>query len=238
MGREEEKALNQSQDFFLKLMWATGPGAPSVALRADLGTRSMQSRVWAQKIMLIHHVARLQEGDLARMMLEEQRKYGWPGLAQEVTRLCEQLGLENAAETKMNKTEYKKEVDRACKEKDEHDMKKDMERMKDKKMKIMIKDNCDLKDYVKNGNIYSARKAWEARCFMLRVAGNYPNHKKYEATGWRCQACPYMVREDQDHLSRCSGYSDLRVGVDFSSDEELVKFFGRVMKRREAKGWD
>ena len=117
-------------------------------------------------------------------------------------------------------------------------MKKDMERMKDKKVKIMIKDNCDLKDYVINGSIYSARKAWEARCFMLRVAGNYPNHKKYESTGWRCQACPYMVREDQDHLTRCSGYSDLRVGVDFSSDEELVKFFGRVMKRREAKGWD
>ena len=47
-----------------------------------------------------------------------------------------------------------------------------------------------------------------------------------------------MVREDQDHLTRCSGYGDLRAGVDFCSDEELVKFFGLVMKRREAKGWD
>ena len=194
MGMDEEKALNQNQDFFLKLMWATGPGAPRVALRADLGTRSMESRVWSQKILLIHHTARLQEGDLARMMLEEQKKYSWPGLAQEVARLCEQLGLENAAETKMNKTEYKKEVINACRVMDENNMKKDMERMKDKKIKIMIKENCDIKDYVKSGNIYSARKTWESRCFMLRVAGNYPNHKRYEATGWRCQACPFMVR--------------------------------------------
>ena len=72
---------------------------------------------------------------------------------------------------------------------------------------------------------------------MLRVAGNYPAHKKYEATGWRCRACPYMVREDQDHLSQCSGYADLRAGIDFDSDEELVRFFSLVMKRREAMGW-
>ena len=73
---------------------------------------------------------------------------------------------------------------------------------------------------------------------MLRVAGNYPAHKKYEATGWRCRACPYMVREDQDHLTHCSGYSDLRIGVDFDKDEELIKFYGKVMKRREHTGWD
>ena len=33
------------------------------------------------------------------------------------------------------------------------------------------------------------------------------------------------VQEDQDHRTRCSGYTGLRVGVDFSSDEELVKFW-------------
>ena len=36
---------------------------------------------------------------------------------------------------------------------------------------------------------------------MIRVAGNYPGHKKYEPTGWRCQACPNMLWEDQDHLT-------------------------------------
>ena len=238
MGKEEEKVLNQSQDFFLKLLWATGPGAPRVSLRADLGTRSMESRVWVQKILLIHHMTRLQEGDLARMMLEEQQKHGWPGLALEVSKLCEKLGLEDAATTRKDRTVYKKEVVKACKWMDEKNMKKEMERMKERKMRIMIHDDCDLKEYVKKGNLYNVRKAWELRSFMLRVAGNYPGNKKYEATGWRCQACPYMVREDQDHLTHCAGYADLRTGVDFDSDEELVKFFGKVMKRREAKGWD
>ena len=75
----------------------------------------MVSWVWSQKILLIHHMARLEEGDLARMMLEEQLKYGWPGLSLEVASLCEQLGLEDPVRTKMNKNEYKKEVAKACK---------------------------------------------------------------------------------------------------------------------------
>ena len=165
-------------------------------------------------------------------------KYNWPRLAKEVASLCEELGLEDAASTKMDKKEYKKEVEKGCRFMDERNMKKDMERMRDKKMKNMIKEGCELKDYVKHGNIYSARKTWEAKCYMLRVAGNYPGQKRYEATGWRCQACPYMVREDQDHLSCCSGYADLRAGIDFDSDEELVRFFSLVMKRREAMVWD
>ena len=64
-------------------------------------------------------MARLQEGDLARMMLEEQQKHGWPGLALEVSKLCEKLGLEDAATTRKDRTLYKKEVVKACKYTDE-----------------------------------------------------------------------------------------------------------------------
>ena len=99
-------------------MWATGPGSPRAALRADLGTKSMESRVWSQKILLIHHMARLEVRDLAIMTLEEQLKYGWPGLSLEVASLCEQLGLEDPVRTKMNKHQYKKEVANACNLKD------------------------------------------------------------------------------------------------------------------------
>ena len=38
VGEEEEMAISELKDFFLRLMLATGPGATNVALRADLGT--------------------------------------------------------------------------------------------------------------------------------------------------------------------------------------------------------
>jgi hypothetical protein len=126
-----------------------------------------------------------------------------------------------------SKTEYSKDLQEAVRVMDEVRMKKEMgdEHTGMKKMKVMRKSDCSLKDYMKTGTLYSARKTWEVRSYMLRVAGNYPGHKKYLATGWQCQACMQQVREDQDHLVLCSGYRDLLEGKDLESDEDLVDFF-------------
>ena len=121
---------------------------------------------------------------------------------------------------------------------DEHMMKEEMEKMKEKKMKTMIKSDCKLKDYVKTGTLYSVRKTWEARSYMLPVAGNYPGYTKYQGSGWLCQACSLQVREDQDHLALCPGYTDLLVGKDINIDSDLIEFFRLVMARKEKEGWN
>ena len=74
--------------------------------------------------------------------------------------------------------------------------------------------------------------------YMLHVARNYSHSRKYKATGWRCQAGVSQVREDQDHLGLCQGYSDLRQGLDLDRDNDMVKFFHLVMARRERQGRD
>ena len=117
-------------------------------------------------------------------------------------------------------------------------MKEQMEPMKDKKMRTMFYQNLDIKEYVKKGTLFSARKTWEVRSHMLDVAGNFPAHKKYESSNWMCQACGGVVREDQEHLTQCKGYEDLRGGTDLENQEELVKFFSKVMDRRKEKNWD
>ena len=72
--------LNAAQDFFLRLLWGAGPGTLKVALRADTGTRDMESRIWREKIMLIFHINNLDDEDLAKRMLVEQEANKWPGL--------------------------------------------------------------------------------------------------------------------------------------------------------------
>ena len=106
-------------------------------------------------------------------------------------------------------------------------MKKEMERMKDSKMKLMIKSDCKIKDYVTNGKLYEVQKATR----------NYPGHNEYARTEGRCQACPLLVREDQDHLSRCPGCSDLLDHLDLGLDADIGEFYKRVMIRREEL-WD
>ena len=236
MGKKEEEALAECQLFFLRLVLATGPGAPKHALRADLGARSMLLRVWQQKILLVHHIRSLENTSLAKMMYVEQVENNWPGLAKETEELCEKLEVEDVNITSKTKTVYAKELKRACLKREDTMMKRECSDMK--KMKKIVSEDWGIKEYVKTGTLWSVRKTWEARAFMLHVAGNYSHNKRYEATGWQCQACVLQVREDQDHLSLCQGYADLRQGLDLDTDDDLVEFLRQVMARRESHGWD
>ena len=236
MGKKEEEALAECQFFFLRLVLGTGPGAPKHALRADLGAQNTSLQVWKQKILLIHHIRRLEDTALANMMYKEQVRNNWPGLAKEAENLCEKLNIEDVNTTSKSKTVYTKELKNACKRLEDHMMKSETIGME--KMRMIREENWGVKDYVKNGSLWSVQKTWEARAYMLHVAGNYSHSRKYEATGWRCQACVSQVREDQDHLGQCQGYSDLRQGLDLDRDDDMVEFFRLVMARREQQGWD
>ena len=236
MGKKEEEALAECQFFFLRLVLGTGPGAPKHALRADLGAQNTSLQVWKQKILLIHHIKRLEDTALAKMMYKEQVRNNWPGLAKEAEDLCVKLNIENVNTTSKSKTVYIKELKVACKSMEDYMMKNETKEME--KMRVIRQEDWGVKDYVKNGSLWSVRKTWEARAYMLHVAGNYMHSRKYEATGWRCQACVSQVREDQDHLGLCQGYSDLRQGLDLDRDDDMVEFFRLVMDRREREGWD
>ena len=56
ISKEDERRLDECQNFFLRLILGTGPGAPKVALRADTGTLSMRYRIWKEKVLLIYHI--------------------------------------------------------------------------------------------------------------------------------------------------------------------------------------
>ena len=70
------------------------------------------------------------------------------------------------------------------------------------------------------------------------MAGNYPGHSNYKASSWLCQACNLEFKEDQEHLTVCEGYKDLRGDADLDNEEELVEFFNSVMERRKLNEWN
>ena len=186
--------------------------------------------------MLVHHLRSLSQEALASEMYEEQVRNNWPGLAREAEDICDQLGIEDVNETRLSKSQYSQVVDAAILYKEDKNMKS--ETSKSTKIRVICNERWGMKDYVKEGTLYSVRTTWEVRAFMLRVAGNYSHHTRYQATGWLCQGCRLQVREDQDHLAQCEGYEDLRLGKDLEDNTDLVTFYRMVMARREARGWD
>ena len=72
----------------------------------------------------------------------------------------------------------------------------------------------------------------------MDLTGNFPGHKKYEQSDWKCQACDQQVRKDQEHITHCEGYVDLKEDADPTKEEELVQFFLKVKERRHEMNWD
>ena len=65
---------------------------------------------------------------------------GWPGLALEVTKLCQALAIEDANVTMEDTRVYIKNLKEACRIRDEVDIKKAMQPMS--KMAILNKEDC------------------------------------------------------------------------------------------------
>ena len=47
-----------------------------------------------------------------------------------------------------------------------------------------------------------------------------------------CMACDTWEIESHTHVLSCSGYADIRVGLDMNKDKDLIAYFSQVVKIR------
>ena len=84
---------DQLQNFFWRVMLTVPESCPKIALRSETGMLGMKWRVWREKIMLFVRIKMHEECVLARQIYEEGKARGWPGLGEEVTKICEVIGI-------------------------------------------------------------------------------------------------------------------------------------------------
>ena len=225
--------LNSLQRWFARLILQVGPGTPGPALTWETGLMEMGLRIKIEKLLFVLHLRSLDEEALGRMVYEEQKKNGWPGLAKEATNICKELNIEDVNETNKNKKEFKEDAIRSCLIKDEEVLRKMAN--KGKKCERIMAGEYGKKEYFSNKSIFQARKYFCTRVSMTRFAGNFSHDQYFKKTNWLCHC--KMAKEDEAHLTSttCPVYADLREKYgDLTSDDELVAFFGEVLSRREA----
>jgi hypothetical protein len=93
MSEEAVNRLDDLQDTFGRALLSLPLSAPRASLRATLGLQAMKWRVWEAKILLVQAIRGQEEGGPAREVLEEQLQMGVPGLAQEVSQICQDIQL-------------------------------------------------------------------------------------------------------------------------------------------------
>ena len=70
----------------------------------------MAWRVKEAKVLLVRAIRRQDERGLAREVLEEQLAMGCPGLGQEVSAICKEVGLPDACRTEVEASRVKENI--------------------------------------------------------------------------------------------------------------------------------
>ena len=66
---------------------------PKIGLIAESATIRSKWRIYQQKIMLVRRIRKQELSCLARPVYEKQLKLGLPGLAREVTEICQAISI-------------------------------------------------------------------------------------------------------------------------------------------------
>ena len=95
------------QNFYWRVMLKVPESCPKLALRCETKMISMKWRVWQAKLLLLLKIKHQETTSLSRQVYEQGRANGWPGLAMEVTDICNQLGIPDLNNVHVSKEEIK-----------------------------------------------------------------------------------------------------------------------------------
>ena len=221
--KETEKKLDAIQDLFGKVLLQMPQSTPKMSIRAALGLLSMRHRVWQKKIFLVAAIWQQDDDCLARQVLEEQVRQGWPGLAREVKEICRQVGLPDATD---QKTVLDKEAIKIAIK--VHHLQTLKENMTGQKIQVMKQTDMRQRQPYTKLRVDKCRMAFRLEVYQFDCRANMPTRYKRDLC---CRACGPGVGEqkkeqekekeqqeevrqieDQKHLEVCKGYSELWVG--------------------------
>jgi hypothetical protein len=84
-----------------------------------------------------------------------------------------------------------------------------------------------VKDYMRIKNISEIRMMFRIRTKMLNLKDNARGQFRANLD---CRACDTREIESQTHVLSCSGYADIRVGLDMNIGKDLIAYFSQVKK--------
>ena len=163
---------------------------------------------------------------------EEEKMMGWPSIWQKVKDICKEVGLPDANQGFLPKSEVKKAIFN-------HHMKEMKKEMKEKYKKLddILDDDFSVEQpYMHDKSMSVGRTAFKIRCQMLPgIPGNFENKFKNTEEGLICKYCQENTLMDQAHCLVCKAWEKLRECLDLTNILDLVKFFQLMLAQMERK---
>ena len=217
------------QNFFWRVMLAVPESCPKIALRCETGMMGMKWRIWSEKLLLLSRIRSQEKTSLSRQVFEECKARGLPGLGEEVTDICKEIGIEDVNVVNVAKHDIKG----AIWNHHQKDIKTELTTSK-KLKEIQNEDFSEVQGYFSNKSVETTRLAFRIRSKMVAdIPGNYKNKYKHKGDdGLICTYCTEKQEMDQAHCLHCPAWSELRAGLDMTSIMDLVVFFRKLLTER------
>ena len=187
----------------------------------------MKQRIWVEKLNLAQFIRRSGSKSLSGKIYIEQLEQGWPCLAREVGEICDVIKVSHVNHNDVPKWMIKQAVTK-------HHAAEAHEQMGEKLKDINDEEIVKVKDYMETHCITDCRLQFRIRTNMVDLKANMKG--RYRDLDYSCLGCGDKATvEDQSHVLRCPAYKDSRQGLDLNKDEDVVKYFKKVMILRMKK---
>ena len=130
ISEESLKLLEDLQNTMYRVLLNVPKTCPLPALCWELGGIQMKYRVIMKKLLFLWHLNNLEEGSLAKEVLQVQKTQNLPGLVQECQDYMMTLNLPDPFVVKMSKTKWKNKVKKSIQKENEEDLRKKMMKRK------------------------------------------------------------------------------------------------------------
>ena len=237
-GKPAIRQLNLLQDSYLHMVYACPPSTPIPALRALAGVWDSISHTPAralralEKLCLVTTVLHNRnENNYAKELLEEELLHSWWGITQEVKTICKDMGLPDATNQFVGRSEAKEALGL-------HHLRIIKEEMKGKSKcdQIYIKDIRVMQDFMKEKYLENARMEvlWMTNMLDTRsiMKGKYDKQYCYP----HCkEGREQGTLENPQHLMHCEAYLQFRQGCNPEDDftDRAVYLRKGITKRKD-----
>ena len=185
--------------------------APIPLLFWDTGQLLMSNQIMKMKLLLIHHLASLEDSSLAKKIYIQQKIKKYPGLVTETREILKKCDLTLDMMETFSKREWKVHVKEFIATQNTEDLLSMMTPYKKLDVDEFQREECKLKDYMKDLPYSDALIQFRLRGKVLNsVKTHFKSEKKYRDDLWSCEGCSSFLDTSFNILHQCHQYEDLR----------------------------
>ena len=181
LDKEVIKSLEYFQTYLLRGLIALPKSCPIPVLTYESNLLQMKYRLYKRVLNFAKHIyCQSEDLSLAKQIMSEQIKNGWPGLCKQAPLISNELNIEGLFDHDVDKVQFKSLVQKACQSQNKAELKSQISSYK--KMSALRDEIVKGNGYFYSETLQNARVLFRFRVELIEAKMNFK--QKYQKEGF------------------------------------------------------